>query len=88
MTFTIKSGKDENEYTIRYLGDETTWASSTTSEIFICYIYDEIGNGGSEGNENWEKTPDDIKKKMINLFETKFISKVDKALQVEHFESD
>lgn len=87
VTFTIKSDKGENEYVIRYLGDNTTWATSTTSEIFICYIYDEMGNGGSSGNDNWKKTPDDIKKKMIDLFETKFINKIDKALRVEHVDS-
>ena len=87
FTITIKSAGDENEYTIRYLGDSSTWSTSSTSEIFICYIYDEKGNGGSAGNDNWEKTPDDIKKKMVDLFETKFVNKIDRALQVEHVDS-
>lgn len=87
FTITIKNGIDENEYTIRYLGDSSTWTTASTSEIFICYIYDEMGNGGSSGNDNWEKTPDDIKKKMIDLFETKFVSRIDRTLRVDHIDS-
>ncbi|MHB8260178.1 MAG: hypothetical protein ACYDCN_16820 [Bacteroidia bacterium] len=87
FTFTIKDVGNENEYIVRYYGDSTFWNTSSTSEIFICYIYDEKGNGGSEGRDNWAKTPDEIKKKMVALFESKFISKIDKTLNKAHTEN-
>jgi hypothetical protein len=84
VTFEIKVGDLDNEYTFRYSGSKEDWKTSSTSEISICYIYDEKGNGGSEGNGNFDKTPSDIKKKMIALFETEFVNRVDKELNLKH----
>jgi hypothetical protein len=84
VTMTIKSGADKFEYTFRYLGDSASWVNSRTSEIFICYIYDGKGNGGSAGNEKWDKTDVKIQKDMIDTFEKYFIKKIDDTLNVRH----
>lgn len=86
VTLSIYDHSGENEYTFRYAGDSLQWAQSPASAIFICYIYGEKGNGGSVGNGKWEKTPDAIKKQMVNLFETQFISKLDTTLHTNHTE--
>lgn len=87
ITINIKNIGGANEYIYRYLGDSLNWANSKSSEIFICYIYDGNGNGGSEGNGKWEQTPETIKKNMIDLFESEFINKLDKELKQKHVET-
>jgi hypothetical protein len=84
VTMTIKSGAEELEYTFRYLGDSSTWVNSKSSEIFICYIYDGKGNGGSAGNEKWEQTDVKIQQEMMKTFENDFIKHLDDTLNVEH----
>jgi len=84
VTLHIKTSDGLNDYTFRYAGDSLDWANSRTSEIFICYIYDDKGNGGSEGNGKWGQTDGTTKKKMIDLFETEFINKIDKLLSKNH----
>jgi hypothetical protein len=88
LTLHIKTLDNVVDYTIRYYGDSLTWANSRTSEIFICYIYDGKGNGGSEGNGKWGQTAGNKQKKMINLFETEFINKIDKELNKKHTDTD
>jgi hypothetical protein len=88
LTLHIKTLVDIMEYTIRYYADSMTWANSQTSEIFICYIYDGKGNGGSEGNGKWRQTSGSKQKKMINLFETEFINKLDRELNQKHIVAD
>ena len=88
LTIHIKTLDNLIDYTFRYLGDSLSWSSSPASEIFICYIYDEKGNGGSEGNGKWEKTSSSKQTVMINLFETEFIDKIDKELNIKHLETN
>ena len=84
VTMTIKVKDMDYEYTFRYMGDEKTWEAASNSEIFICYIYDKNGLGGSEGDGNFEKIPIETKKQMLDLFETEFIDKVDRKLNLKH----
>ena len=86
LTIHIKTSDNLTDYTFRYLGDSLTWANSPTSEIFICYIYDTKGNGGSEGNGKWGQTSSSTQTIMINLFEKEFIDKLDKELNKKHTE--
>jgi hypothetical protein len=78
VTFKIKDGELENEYIIRYRGDEEYWKTSTSSEIFICYISD------NKGNVKFEKTPSEIRTQMLKIFEEEFVSKIDKELKLTH----
>jgi hypothetical protein len=84
VTMTIKSQNNEYEYTFRYLGDSLLWSNSRTSEIFICYIYDRHGNGGSAGNGKYERADKKIQNEMINVFESSFINKLNKELNQKH----
>jgi hypothetical protein len=84
LTMTIKSQDNEYEYTFRYLGDSLLWSNSQTSEIFICYIYDGQGNGGSAGNGKFELTDKKMQNDMINVFENSFVNKIDKELNQKH----
>ena len=84
LTMTIKSQDNEYKYTFRYYGDSLDWAKSKTSEIFICYIFDGKGNGGSEGDGKFEKLDSKVQMEMISLFENKLVAKIDKALNKKH----
>jgi hypothetical protein len=84
VTIKIKGADIEYEYTFRYYGGEEYWKTSTNSEIFICYVHDGKGNGGNAGDGSFDKTPPEIKRNMIKLFETKFVNKIDKELHLVH----
>jgi len=85
LTIKIKTDKGQNEYTFRYYGGEEDWKTATTSEIFICYAYDEYGKGGSEGNGG-------VDKKTLNhlteVFEKELISNIDKQLNLTHIDTE
>lgn len=85
LTFVINKDSFSFEYTIRYLGDKTDWDISSKSEIFICYIFDEKGtSGGSVGDEKFMETPVKMRADMINIFESEFVNKIDRELNVKH----
>ncbi len=80
----IKIGERENDYVFRYLGDKHYWESSTSSEIFISEVHDKYGKGLSQGhNENGE-FKSKMAKEFTELFETEFVNKVDKELNLKH----
>jgi len=87
VTIKIKIADKENEYTFRYYGDEEYWKVSTSSEIFICYAYDKNGNGGSEGHNSF-KFKQQLKKEFTNVFESEFVNKIDKVLNLTHSETE
>ncbi len=88
ITIKIRKGEIENDYTFRYGGGKEYWDTAIKSSIFIAYAFDKQGNGGSEGNGGirWYKPV--LKKKLISVFESEFVSKVDKVLGVNHTEPD
>ena len=88
LTIKIKSGTGVNEYTIRYYGPDKDWNILNTSEVFICYAYDENRAGGSEGNGGLTWQNFKLKKKLISIFETELILKVDSILNVTHTEPE
>src|SRR5882762_1827973 len=57
LTVEIKNGKIQNEYIIRYYGDEEYWKTNESSEIFIAYAYDKNSNGGSAGLHSFRFKP-------------------------------
>lgn len=85
LTIKIKTDKGQTEYTFRYYGGEEDWKTATTSEIFICYAYDESGKGGSEGNGGVDKK---TLKHLTDVFERELVSNIDKQLNLTHFETD
>jgi hypothetical protein len=87
VTISIRDADIENKYTFRYIGDENNWKSSASSEIFICYAYTEDGKGGCEGYHSF-RFKQGLKKKLIDLFEREFVSKVDKELDLSHTETE
>lgn len=83
LTIKINNNEIENEYTIRYYGNQEDWQGSQSSGIFICYAYDKYGRGGDQENG---KTTMELKKELINVFEVFFINKLDKKLDIKHIE--
>jgi len=69
-------------YKIHYSGSEIDWDTSKTSCLSIAYAWDEDGHGGSagDGGVNWS-TPH-LKQKLLAVFESEFIQRVDSALDV------
>ncbi|HRO76794.1 MAG TPA: hypothetical protein PLP27_11670, partial [Crocinitomicaceae bacterium] len=82
-TIKIKTTKGENKYTFRFYGNEEDW-NKNTSEIFICYAYDEFGKGGSEGNGGIDNKR---LKYLTNVFEKELIKKIDEELRQKHIET-
>lgn len=84
MSITISKGELKNSYTLKYAGDPEHWDTSNVSQIFIAYAFDREGNGGSAGNGGiaWYKLG--IKEKLVNLFESDFINKIDLELGQTH----
>jgi hypothetical protein len=85
VSIKIKTQKGQCNYTFRYYGDEEHWKISKTSEIFICWAYDEFGKGGSEGNGG-------VDSKTLNyltgVFEKELVSNIDKKLNLIHIDTD
>ena len=88
ITIEITKGEIVNRYTFRFYGRKEDWDTAKTSEIFIVYAWDKEGNGGSEGNGGvkWYKLT--LKKKLVSLFESEFVFKLDKELGINHTEPD
>jgi len=81
------SSPDSYRYTFRFYGGEEHWKNSPNkSEIFICYAYDNEGNGGSEGGGGVEWYKWSLKNNLISRFEENFISKLDAKLGLKHIE--
>jgi hypothetical protein len=83
LTIRIKTKKGLCDYIIRYSGNEEDWRNAITSEIFICYAYDESGRGGSEGNGGIEGK---ILKHLTDVFEEEIIENVNKKLNLRPVE--
>ncbi|HEV8081747.1 MAG TPA: hypothetical protein VGP55_01015 [Chitinophagaceae bacterium] len=85
VTIKIKVGQIDNDYIFRFYGDEQYWKTSASSEIFINYVRDRYGNALSQGhNENGE-FKSKMAKEFTSLFETEFINKLDKELNLKHY---
>lgn len=86
ITISINENGLLYSYTFRYFGDKEYWDTSTSSEIFIAYAYDEKRNGGSEGNGRFRWYNNKLKRKLTAAFEKEVVSKIDKVLGTYHFE--
>lgn len=81
ITFVITKGELANDYTFRYAGDSIYYDTSKLSAISIAYAWDKNANGGHEGISG------KVKKRLVDLFETEFVDKIDKELDIKHVES-
>lgn len=88
VTIRIKSGQGVNEYIFRYYGSDEEWKTLATSKIFICYAYDQNGNGGSEGNGGLDGRKKKLKKRLTDVFEKELVEKVDSSLNTIHMNED
>jgi hypothetical protein len=85
VTIYVQKGGTEYKYTFRYYGDKEDWDTAKTSEIFIAYAWDENKHqGGSEGNGGVTWYTPFLKKRLVGVFETEFIDRVDKQLAQKH----
>jgi hypothetical protein len=85
LTLKIKTNKGQCEYTFRYYGGEEEWKTSSTSEIFICYAYDEQRRGGSEGNGGVDS---DVLNHLTDVFEKELVKNIDKHLNLTHIDTE
>ena len=85
VTINVSSGKDTNEYTFRYYGADEGWKISNYSTIFICYAFDNHGNGGSEGDGKISKKQAEL---FTKLFEKELVDKIDKELKLARIEKE
>jgi len=85
VTIKITSGRDTNEYTFRYYGDDEDWKTSPNSELFICYAFDKDRKGGSEGDG---KVTKEMAKQFTDVLEKEFIKKINEKLSLQYTEGD
>jgi hypothetical protein len=76
MTIFIKSEGDKYGFRIRYYGDEKLWKTSSTSEIFIA----SARINGVGGKNDDEAMTDELKAKLLKVFEECFVDLVWKKL--------
>lgn len=74
--------KEVYEYRVQYVGSETTWDTSKTACLSVAYAFDNEAHGGSagDGGVNWSKPF--LKQKLLAVFESEFIQRIDSALGV------
>lgn len=79
-----ENNKIANEYVYQYVGTEEDWNTLKTSSLSLTYAYDANGNGGSEESNSFSPL---LLKHLTNLFESKFILKIEKELK-ERYSND
>jgi len=89
---TIKIENDESDkgsykYIIQYSETEGS-ESAAKSSISIAYTYDAGDNGGSVGNGGISWDTQSLKRRLVTLFERKFIDRIDKNLGKKHIDSN
>jgi hypothetical protein len=85
VSIQIKTQRGNCAYTFRYYGGKEYWDTAKTSEIFICWAYDEFGKGGSEGDGGVD---DKTLKYLTEIFEKEFVNRVDNKLNLTHIETE
>jgi len=89
VTINIKQPGMKYNYIFRYYGGPETWDNSPkSSELSICYAYDELGNGGSEGGGEVDWFHWILRRRLIRPFENELITKVDSVLKMKHSKPD
>jgi hypothetical protein len=79
ITIQIKAKQGvKYQYTFRYYGDSELRATTTISELFICYA-----DGGSEGNDRF-RNQKQLKNELLTLFEEQLIKPLDSTLNLHH----
>jgi hypothetical protein len=87
VTIYIKNGNTVYNFVFHYTGTKEQWDTSKVSDISIAYAWDEnTYEGGSEGNGGVTWYTPFLKKRLTDVFESEFISKIDKELGVKHTE--
>lgn len=74
---TIIVGNAQNlpyRYIFRYAGDSTDWSKDSISTIFIAYGFNNLNQGGSDGQGN---VSDKLGKELNNVFYNNFISLIE-----------
>ncbi len=84
VSIKIKTAKGNCEYTFRYYGGKEDWDTAKTSEIFICWAYDEFDKGGSEGNGGVDSK---TLKYLTEVFEKELVANIDKKINLTHIET-
>ncbi|MEJ7559292.1 MAG: hypothetical protein WKF66_13360 [Pedobacter sp.] len=79
MTIFIKSEGDKYGFRIRYYGDEQHWETSSTSEIFIA----SARINGIGGKDSDEAMTEELKAKLLKVFQERFVNLVVQTLQSE-----
>ena len=84
ITIDIKkaSGGTYN-YIFRYYGDDKYRKVTGSSEIFICYVYNDKRQGGRDSDKDFS-TYKGLREDIVGLFEKEFIYKLDGELGKNH----
>jgi hypothetical protein len=82
------SSKESNQYIFQYSGSRTNGDTIENSSLSIAYAYDQNGNGGSDANGGVSRYSPLLREKLLTLFESKFIDRVDKELGKKHADTN
>jgi len=84
VSIQIKTQRGNCAYTFRYYGGKEHWDTAKTSQIFICWAYDELGKGGSEGGGGVDNKN---LKYLTEVFEKELVKEIDSKLNLTHIET-
>jgi hypothetical protein len=74
VSINIADSEDSLEYVFQYSGTDVDWDTSKTSTISIAYAFDQAGNGGSEGSNNFKWYNSKAKQRLVSVFEKELVS--------------
>ncbi len=78
----ITKDSDICNYVIHFYGDSTYWDTAKNSALSIVYA-NFNGVGGSEGRDDF-KGKEEVRDKLIEVFQSEFIDRLDKQVGKEH----
>lgn len=88
VTLYIYEKGNAHKYTFRYFGGEEYWNEHlTTSELFICYLYNDQGKAISERNDNINDHLEFVHSE-LELFESELVNKITEEINAHYAELD
>ena len=78
--FYISQAKDAFQYIVRFAREKEPEDSAKHTTLFIAYCYNRNGEGGSEGNGGFDQLDKSTQNKLIGLFESRIVYKIQRKI--------
>jgi hypothetical protein len=75
---TIKIRNRDYKFTFRFIGDDEYWETSSNSQFYLVYLYNEYSKGGGYK----DKLDPKVIKQLTDVFELEFVNKVSEEMNM------